>query len=141
MQETFVTEPKYISPIVNLKSYMAFLPAVLVAAGIAILSLWENPQMPETVAVNDKLAHALMYAVLTLALMAAFVSLRRTTFAVYLSVWTLVTAYGALIEILQRFCTLSRSGEMADLYADALGALIGIACVFIYRIIKKASDF
>ena len=53
MQETFVTEPKYISPIVNLKSYMAFLPAVLVAAGIAILSLWENPQMPETVAVND----------------------------------------------------------------------------------------
>ena len=116
---------------------MAFLPAVLVAAGIAILSLWENPQIPGSVAVNDKLAHALMYAVLALALMGAFVSIRRTTLAVYVSVWVFATGYGALIEALQRYCTLSRSGEMADLYADALGALIGILCVFIFTILRK----
>ena len=137
MPVTFVTELKYTSPIANSKSYMAFLPAVLVAAGIAVLSLWENPQMPEAVAVNDKLAHTLMYAVLALALIGAFVSIRRTTPAVYAAAWTIVTAYGALIEILQHFCTCSRSGEMADLYADALGALIGILCVLIFTILRK----
>lgn len=137
MPVTSVTELKYISPIANSKSYMAFLPAVLVAAGIAILSLWENPQMPDAVTVNDKLAHALMYAVLALALMGAFVSIRHTTLAVYVSVWVFATGYGALIEILQRYCTLSRSGEMADLCADALGALIGILCVFIFTILRK----
>ncbi|MBQ3633943.1 MAG: VanZ family protein [Paludibacteraceae bacterium] len=116
---------------------MAFLPAVLVAAGIAILSLWENPQMPDAVTVNDKLAHTLMYAVLALALMGAFVSIRRTTLAVYVSVWLFATGYGALIEVLQRFCTLSRSCEVADLCADSLGALIGILCVFIFTILRK----
>ena len=137
MPATSVTELKYISPIANSKSYMAFLPAVLVAAGIAILSLWENPQMPDAVTVNDKLAHTLMYAVLALALMGAFVSIRRTTLAVYVSVWLFATGYGALIEVLQRFCTLSRSCEVADLCADSLGALIGILCVFIFTILRK----
>ena len=118
---------------------MAFLPAVLVAAGIAILSLWENPRVPESMAVNDKLMHLLMYAVLALSLMAAFVSIRRTSLFVYSSVWGLVTAYGALLEILQRFCTLSRSGEMADLYADALGALIGILLVFLWHHLSTTS--
>lgn len=130
---TCATEPKYISPIVNKKSYMAFIPAVLVAAGIAIVSLWENPCVPEPMAVNDKLAHLLMYVVFALTLMAAFVAIRRTSILVYSSVWGLITAYGALIELLQRFCTLSRSGEMADLYADALGALIGILLVFLWN--------
>lgn len=139
MPVTCVTELKYISPIVNKKSYMAFLPAVLVAAGIAILSLWENPRVPESMAVNDKLMHLLMYAVLALSLMAAFVSIRRTSLFVYSSVWGLVTAYGALLEILQRFCTLSRSGEMADLYADALGALIGILLVFLWYHLSTTS--
>lgn len=133
MPVTCVTEPKFISPIVNKKSYMAFLPAVLVAAGIAILSLWENPRVPESMEMNDKLAHLLMYVVLAIALMAAFVSIRRTSLFVYSSVWGLVTAYGALIEVLQRFCTLTRSGEMADLYADAIGALIGILLVFLWH--------
>ena len=40
-------------------------------------------------------------------------------------VWIGVVAYGALMEILQRYCTLTRSGEMADIYADCLGAIIG----------------
>jgi VanZ family protein len=35
------------------------------------------------------------------------------------------------MEILQRFCTLTRSGEMADIYADALGALLGLLAVYI----------
>ena len=136
---TCVTELKYISPIVNYKSYMAFLPAVLVAAGIAILSLWENPHVPEAMAVNDKVAHLLMYAVLAVSLMAALVYIRRSSIFIFSSTWAVVTAYGALMEMLQRFCTLSRSGEMADLYADALGALIGILLVFIWHHLSTTS--
>ena len=48
-----------------------------------------------------------------------------------------VTAYGGLMEILQRFCTLTRSGEMADLYADFLGAVIGVIIVFVITLLRN----
>ena len=136
MQETFVTEPKYISPIVNLKPYMAFLPAVLVAAGIAILSLAEAGAMP-SVRISDKLLHGVMYCALAASLMGAFVYVGRARWTYCLLAWTGAAAYGALMEVLQRFCTLTRSGEMADLYADMIGALIGILCVVIFTTLRK----
>ena len=37
------------------------MPAVLVTAGIALLSLWENPQLPPSIAADDKIVHGLMY--------------------------------------------------------------------------------
>jgi VanZ family protein len=57
----------------------------------------------------------------------------------YLYVCALATSYGALMEILQRYCTLTRSGEMADLYADAIGAIIGVIIVAILSIINRKS--
>lgn len=125
---------------VNGKSYMAYLPAALVAAGIAIVSLWENPQMPEAVALTDKTWHLILYAVLGLALMAAFVVNSHTRLYHYVLACVSATAYGALMEILQRFCTLTRSGEMADLYADALGALIGVALVALWCLLRNKCE-
>ena len=117
----------------NYKSYISFLPAAFVAAGIAIVSLWENPQMPEAVALSDKTWHLILYAILGLALMAALVANRHTRVYHYALACLCVTAYGALMEILQHYCTLTRSGEMADLYADALGAVIGIIIVALWH--------
>jgi VanZ family protein len=57
----------------------------------------------------------------------------------YVYVWLSVTAYGALMEILQHFCTVTRSGEMADLYADMIGALAGVALVAMFKIINRKS--
>lgn len=102
-----------------------YIPAVLVTAGVIVLSLWENPYMPSSVQVGDKTLHGLMYAVLAASW--AFPVYRRAHTHVIscLYIWVACTVFGALMEMLQRFCTLTRSGEMADLYADAIGALAG----------------
>jgi VanZ family protein len=119
--------------------WLDWIPAVVMTAGIAIVSLWEYPQVPRTLSANDKIMHGLMYALLAVTWM---IPVRKRTIArvsPYVYVWLSVTVYGALIETLQRFCTLSRSGEMADLYADALGALVGIA-IAIALSVKKDSN-
>ena len=82
--------------------------------------------MPQAITVSDKLAHGVLYAVLAISMMAGVRRDARMRVRTYLYVCALATSYGALMEILQRFCTLTRSGEMADLYADAIGAIIGL---------------
>lgn len=130
-----VTELKYTSPIATKTSYMMFLPAVVLTAGIAVLSLTESTHMP-SVQMNDKIAHGLMYTLLAAAWLAPLLRFSHTRVIPYISVVLSVTAYGALMEILQRFCTLTRSGEMSDLLADFLGALLGIAIIAIVQIAK-----
>lgn len=131
MPETFVTALKSTSPIGTNKSYMAFLPAVILTVGIAVLSLLENPQVPPSIRLSDKILHGLMYTLLAAAWMFPLTRIIRTRAITYLYVFLSVTLYGALMEFLQRFCTLTRSGEMADIYADALGALLGLLVVYI----------
>lgn len=117
---------------------MAFMPAVIVAAGIAVLSLTEANQIP-SVHVNDKLMHGVMYLFLAGALMGAFVYIGRTRTSYYLLTCALATLYGAMMELLQRFCTLTRSGDITDLLADFLGTLVGICIVFaITSLLKKS---
>ena len=115
---------------------MAFLPAVLLTVGIAIMSLTESPHMP-SVSLNDKLLHGAMYALL--AVTWALPLRKLSTFNFHLSTYIIcgVTAYGALMEILQRFCTLTRSGEMADLLADFLGAFVGTMIVLLFEISRS----
>jgi len=122
---------------------MAFLPAVLLTAGIAFLSLWEQPHLPREIAMHDKIMHGLMYTLLAVSWMIPIARLKSQVsnlkFQIVSAVGVCVgvTIYGGLMEILQRFCTLTRSGEMADLYADALGALIGVTIVFVITSLRK----
>jgi len=107
---------------------MVYLPAVLVAAGIAVLSLLEQSHAP-SVPVSDKWSHGIAYLVLAMSLILPLLYRDHRSWRAYL--WTVIacTAYGLLMEALQRFCTLTRSGEMADLVADFLGALLGVILV------------
>ncbi len=125
-----VTEPKYTSPIATDKPYMAFMPAVLVAAGIAVLSLAESSHMPSA-QVNDKLVHGVMYLVLSGALMGAFAYTGRTRTRYYITTCALATLYGGLMELLQQYCTLTRSAEWTDWLADFLGAAAGTGIVLL----------
>jgi VanZ family protein len=115
---------------------MMFLPAVLLTAGIAVLSLTESNHMP-SVQMSDKIVHGLMYALLAVAWLAPLLRISRTRVIPYICVVFSVTVYGALLEILQRFCTLTRSGEMADLLADFLGALVGVILVALFEISRS----
>ena len=114
---------------------MAFLPAVLMTAGIAFLSLWEQPHLPQEIAMHDKIMHGLMYTVLAVSWMAPIGKshVSNLKFQIRSAVWVCIgaTTYGGLMEILQRFCTRTRSGELADLYADAIGAFIGVVIVVV----------
>ena len=129
------------------------MPAVVLAAGIAVLSLWENPQVPHEWQIGDKLAHGLMYTVLAIAWMVPLVKGKspviqnevHRAFApqnhqslIIRSMWVCVavTAYGALMELLQHYCTVTRSGDVMDILADLIGAFIGVTAVTLIKIIK-----
>lgn len=120
-----VTVSKSTSLIATLKSYMAYVPAVLLTVGIAVLSLWENPHVPHSLQVSDKVMHGLMYTMLAVAWMAP-VANRRPTVLAGTVVCLAVTFYGALLEWLQHTCTTTRSGEWLDVAADWAGAALGV---------------
>ena len=96
--------------------------------------------MPASVPMSDKWLHGLMYTLLAVVWMVpssrqfSEVSIPiRTRVLYYIYVCAGVTLYGGLMEVLQRYCTVTRSGEMADLYADGIGAVIGVAIVYLFR--------
>lgn len=82
-----------------------------------------------SVQVNDKLVHGVMYLTLASTLMSAFVYIGRTRVWYYLLTCAVATLYGGVMEALQRFCTLTRSGNMGDLLADLAGAIAGVVIV------------
>ena len=111
---------------------MAFMPAAIVAAGIAVLSLTEASEMP-SVQLNDKLVHGVMYLVLAIALMSGFMYVKRARKTFYILTCVITTLYGALMELLQHWCTLTRSADIIDLLADFIGALVGILIVVLWK--------
>ena len=135
-------EPKSTSLTATKKVLLAYLPAVLITIGVAVLSLWERPYLPPPVwSLGDKVLHGLMYTAMAVTWMIPVVkypiSNIQSPIIQSISVWFGVTAYGALMEIMQRYCTQTRSGEMADVYADAIGALLGVAVVMVIVKLKK----
>lgn len=130
MQAICVTESKFTCPIATNKSYMWYMPAVLLTVGIAVISLWEAPQLPPPVmSLGDKVLHGLMYTVLAVSWMVPVSHDCPKRVMPYVYVCLAVTFYGAIMEALQRFCTLTRSGEMADVYANFIGATVGVLAV------------
>ena len=109
---------------------MAYIPAVLIAAGIAVLCLMEMPPSEAPFPHSDKVVHGVMYLMLSVALMVPVSRQWASRVIPYVCVCVGSVAYGGLIEVLQQFCTRSRSGEITDLLADAAGALIGVLLVY-----------
>lgn len=121
---------------------MAYIPAVVLTVGIAVLSLWERPYLPPPVlSLGDKVLHGLMYTVLAAAWMMPVINakLKIKNSKLRLALWVVlgVTAYGALMEVLQRYCTMSRSGEIADVIADFVGAIVGVALVVVVHLLLR----
>ena len=102
---------------------MAFIPAVLLTVGLVIVSLWEQPNVPQTVALHDKIVHGLMYMLLAVSWI---VPIRKSKISYYAFVCVGITLFGALLELLQHYCTITRTGEWLDVLADFFGALLGV---------------
>jgi len=134
-----VTVLKSICPIANCKKYWTFLPAVLFTAAVAYLSLTESAQAP-SVALSDKFLHAAFYTVLAIAWFLPLKSpISNIQFPIYAVVLLGTTVFGGILELLQHFFTLTRSGEWLDLLADFIGALIGVIIIAIITIVNQSS--
>lgn len=101
---------------------LAFWAALLFALAMALLP--QPPQLPG--APSDKIQHVLAFLVLTALALAAYPVVSRLRLAVALS------AFGALIEVLQMIPMLNREAQLIDWLADTgavLGALAAAALV------------
>lgn len=97
---------------------------------IWVLSL--TPFFPETpfddVQFIDKWTHLVMYAGTTAVVWWEYLRSHRRADFRRLLLWggMAMVALGGLIELLQAYCTTTRSGEWLDFWADSAGVLIGI---------------
>ena len=126
---------------VSWQRYVWYVPAVVVAVAIALLSLWEHPTLPPLVLRwSDKTWHTLMYVVQAVALLLPVAALggakQKGIWVRYVWAWVLTVGYGGLMEVLQATCTRTRTGDWMDLVADIIGASIGLILVAIYRALR-----
>ena len=93
---------------------------LLIATFIVVICLMPARDVPDT-GVSDKFIHVFSYTVLAL----CFASiLQRRRFLVLL---VALAAFGGLIELAQAAMHLGRHAEWADLLADVVGSIAGIA--------------
>jgi len=89
---------------------------IIIAFAIGLATLTPVENLPE-VSGSDKVYHLISFAILTLPI----AIIRPQAIWIILS---LSIAYGGLIELLQPL--VNRNCEMADLLADAVGAMLGV---------------
>jgi VanZ family protein len=93
---------------------------LLIAAFIIVTCLMPARDVPDT-GIPDKVVHVFSYAVL--AFWYASILQRRHLVALLLA----LTAFGGLIELAQGAMHLGRHAEWADLLADVVGSVLGLA--------------
>jgi glycopeptide antibiotics resistance protein len=118
-------------------------PAFLWAAVILILCALPGKTFPRLSFLDwlrpDKVVHLIMFGLLAFLFIKGFVkqnsfealSLHPKIYAVLLSI-----IYGLMIELLQEYIFIWRSGEVFDALADAAGAFIGLL-IYNYWIKRK----
>jgi VanZ family protein len=97
-----------------------WLPALLWAALIFLLSANPGTEVPGWAAAHDKLAHAVEYGVFGL-LLARACGWRRAWLAVLIGV-----LYGVSDEFHQSFVPKRSGNDLGDMTADAVGSALGV---------------
>lgn len=90
-----------------------------------------DPLFPEI----DKYVHLILYVFLTLLMIRAlrkqFPHGRNDTM-MEITAFCAAVAYGIIIEILQETVVTTRSFEVEDILADAMGASLGMVCWYLF---------
>lgn len=113
-----------------------WLPVVIYMAAIFFLSSLQDPPAPSNV--SDVNLHALLYFGLMLVVVRAVAGGKwsRVTLGALVTAWLITVAYGASDEWHQMYVP-SRTAELRDLQADAIGALLAAICIKAWGIIKR----
>lgn len=99
---------------------------------ITVFSLMPHPPAPQQgLLAWDKLQHAAAYGMLTFLGAMAFTFYRKDPGQRFLPAAGVATVAGGMLEVAQGVLTVSRTAEVADLLADAVGAavVVGWACL------------
>lgn len=119
-----------------LKFFRLYGLSIAVAMTILWLCITPNPPKVENAPSNmDKVVHAMMYLFLTAIicrdLFKNYVDFDTLKMVMWSIVFTFI--FGALIEFLQEYCTINRTGDLIDWIADASGSVIGyFLCRYFY---------
>lgn len=120
-------------------------PSILWAAFVLYLCLMPASQLPHITIPNfDKLVHFTFYFVLAVLMywgwlkQQSFSWLHKNT---WLKILLIASAYGLLIEVLQKTLTTDRHFEWLDEAADAAGAAVGLIASLILNPSPKEKDF
>lgn len=91
-----------------------------------VLTLMPSRDIPQTFIFWDKAQHTLAFFLLMLTGSIAYAKKPH---------WVLIglVCYGASIEVMQKYFTTTRSGDVYDLVADTVGILLGWLCFLIVR--------
>ena len=118
-----------------MKTFVWFVPSILVVLGILILSTFLSvPMQVEGVGYLDKLQHAFAYLVLVVSLGIGFHKTGLLTTKVWVLIITACIAYGTLLEWIQYTFFPNRYFEWMDALANTIGVLLGSIS---FRIFKK----
>lgn len=126
---------------------MKYLPAIFWFSIILILSTYPGNKIPAPPFFQvDKVVHVLMYAPLSIFLTIAFFrqyNNENTRLKVSTLIVLFCVFFGGIMEILQHYILINRSGNIYDFTANTIGAIIGMLLFpFIVKIqpIKKWLD-
>ena len=113
--------------------FKALLPAFLWALFILVICGFPGNQLPRLEFLDwlkpDKLVHLFIFGLLSYLLIRGFIKQDTiSSLKKHPKFWSVVlsTAYGALIEVLQEYVFIYRTGDVRDVIADAIGAFLGI---------------
>lgn len=114
-----------------MRSLRYYIPALLVAVAIAVLSLMENPHVPLVERWGDKVWHTLMYVGLAAMLYGGMLFDRRESRAYCLLACAVSSVYGGLMELAQACLTVTRTGSWGDVAANMVGSAVGCVGIWI----------
>lgn len=118
-----------------------YLPAITWATVILVLTLLPPQVLPKVpnwdlISVNS-LAHLFVFLVWAFLLLFGFyrsnVNGLTKKFSSVLFTFILAVSYGALIELLQGFMRLGRQSDIADIFFNTIGALLGIISFYLIK--------
>lgn len=118
----------------SLRAAIYYVPFFILCGIIFWLSSLSNPPIPNAFRFHnaDKILHALAFsAVGASAALGSAVRRLSLNVSTFLEAWILTGFYGFIDEIHQRF-TPSRSSDVADWFADIIGAAVGITLFFAF---------
>ena len=104
--------------------------SLLCVALVWYLSIWfRPPEEMELPSINflDKWTHLVMYGGTALVIWIEYLRQHRALDAekLFFWAWLMPVLMGGVIELVQAYCTATRSGEWMDWLADAVGVTLG----------------